>query len=146
MPRGVAHEDRVRAAALADVLVGMSLTAAAAKHQVSKATLIKWRNDAGLHGGVEPQKTRDELGELLAGYIRANIAALTAHAEFAKKEDWLIKQSAADLAVFDGVLFDKLARLLEALRGSAAGDGRSELSAAAVEHDPASAGRPAAGG
>jgi transposase-like protein len=115
MARGVPHDERVKAAVLAALATGCSVRSAARQHGVAPATVIAWRDAHPQHvnlNTVQP-KTRDELGELVAEYMRASFAALTAQARLAADQAWITKQSAGELAIFHGVLFDKQLSLLE---------------------------------
>lgn len=113
MPKGVAYDARIKAAVLAALLTNPNVSEVARLHGVSKASVIMWRNTAGLTAmtAVKPEK-RDELGELIAEYVRVNIAALTAQAHQFTNTDWLEKQNAHDVAILHGVLFDKCVDLL----------------------------------
>jgi hypothetical protein len=65
-----------------------------------------------------------DLDALLTNLLRENLLTLAAQQEFFRNEDWLRKQSAADLAILHGVSTDKALRLLEAYRpGDGADDG-----------------------
>jgi hypothetical protein len=66
----------------------------------------------------------------LIGLLRENLATLRVQAKFFRREDWLVVQPAADLAVLYGVVTDKTVRLLEALQERPVDEG-------AAAHDPA---------
>lgn len=113
MPRGVAHDQRVKAAALAELLTGGNVRAVARRFGVSHSALIQWRDAAGLKNvALVKSEKQDELGELIAQYLRANIAALTAQAQQYADTTWLKQQNAHDAAILHGVLFDKCVDLL----------------------------------
>ncbi|HYE58546.1 MAG TPA: helix-turn-helix domain-containing protein [Rhodothermales bacterium] len=117
MARGIAHEEGLKAQVLADLALGETVSAVARKHGLSRSVVTRWRDDCEPSELVSvQQEKRDELGELVAEYVRANLAALTAQTRQFADPTWLRQQNAADLAVLHGVQFDKLARLLEAIR------------------------------
>lgn len=118
MARGVPHDDQKRAAVVAALLEGQSVHQVARDYSVSRATVVAWREASGLHRSpVQPQK-RDEIGALVAGVLRSNLAAVQLLAEHASDPEWFRKQSAADIAVLSGVLTDKAVRILEALESA----------------------------
>ncbi len=82
-----------------------------------KGTVSGWKRQAeGEAAGVGARATqKEEIGELLIGYLRANLSALTQQAKVFADPEWLQKQSASELAVLHGVQTDKAVRLLEAL-------------------------------
>jgi len=63
-----------------------------------------------------------ELGELIVGYLRENLATLASQARDFRDTEWLKKQPASEAAVLHGVLTDKAIRLLEALAVEPEGD------------------------
>jgi transposase-like protein len=116
--RGVPHDDQKRAAVVAALLEGQSVSQIARDYSISKSSVIAWREAAGLHSTpVEPQK-RDEIGALVAGVLRSNLAAVQLLAEHASDPEWFRKHNAADIAVLSGVLTDKAIRILEALESA----------------------------
>lgn len=105
------YSEEKKAAALAALLQGQSLSAVAREYKIPKGTLAGWKK-ANIPN--DPTQKKD-VGELLLGYLETNLEALKAQAEFFKTEDWLKKQNAADVAVLHGVMTDKAVRLLEAM-------------------------------
>ena len=112
-----------RAAAVADVLSGESVTTTAKKYGVSRRAVQMWRNQAGVpsHGALQTNE-RDYLRRRIVEHTNANLDALAAIAQHVQNPAWLLKQNAHDLAILYGVIFDKLARLAVAV----AGDGPDE--------------------
>jgi transposase-like protein len=109
------YKDETRAAVMAALLAGQSVSSIAREYDIPKTTVSRWKN-----GGVPisgTQKT-EHIGELLVKYLQTNLEALSAQAEQFKDRDWLKKQTASDAAVLHGVMTDKAIRLLEALSKS----------------------------
>lgn len=126
-----------RATALSAMIAGESISHVATRMGIPEGTITTWRNRHLHHGPVgavvEAARTlprmpsardmadaredaREELGQLVGDYLTAGLKALRAQAEFAAERTWLEKQNAADLAIFHGVLADKLIRVLGSLR------------------------------
>jgi fructose-specific phosphotransferase system IIC component len=111
-----AHSDETKAAVLAEILAGASVRGVAKRHGLSPGTVRGWRAQAGLHPPpVSPQK-RADLGEQLYGYLEDSLGALRAQLALFADPDWLKKQPAGDLAILHGIVADKTARLLAAIR------------------------------
>lgn len=125
MAHGKAHTEETKAAVLAALLEGQSLSQVARDWRLPKSTVARWKAECS--GTVGPEK-QAEIGELLLGYLRENITTLRAQAEKFRDSQWLDKQPAAEVAVLHGVLADKAVRLLEALE-PAEGPGGAEISA-----------------
>jgi hypothetical protein len=127
------YSDEIRAQVLAQLALGVSISALSREYHISRATISSWRQAAGL-GDLAPidQQKRQDLGELIAEYLRAGLAALAAQAVEAARPAWITRQPAGELAVFHGVLADKLVRILAALEGA----GEEPLDAAAASGAP----------
>ena len=114
MPRGVPHSEEVRAAVLAALLAGQSITKTAAEYGLNKATVIAWRDAAGLGTSwVEPEK-RAEIGGMVADWLASTIRTLRAQADAFDDPKWYKRHAPSEAAVLYGVLADKGIRLLEA--------------------------------
>lgn len=115
------YSDEERAAVLAALLTGQSITQVAAAYKIPVGTVKKWSASRGdtLEGtGGEPAgTTKKAIGELLVEYLSANLTALRVQVQAFSDPVWLAKQSASDVAVLHGVMTDKAVRLLEALGG-----------------------------
>jgi hypothetical protein len=118
MARGVPHDDTIRAAAIADLMLGCTISEVSRKHAVDRKTVRAWKEsyagDSPLPPAVPQQKQRD-LGALVADYLATGLQALTAQARVAGDPQWIAKQPAGELAIFHGVLADKLVRILASL-------------------------------
>jgi hypothetical protein len=118
MARGIPADDAVRAAAIADVTLGCSISEAARKHGVSRTTVQRWCKAQGVDlatcAPLVPQK-RTDLGARIAEYLDTGLQALTAQARVAGDPEYIKKQPAGELAILHGVLSDKLVRILAAI-------------------------------
>ncbi len=118
-----AYSEAIKAAALADLATGASVSATARKHKVGRSTLTAWRDTTHMPQLTpDGQQKRADIGEQLYGYLEESITTLVAQLRFARDPNWLARQNAADLAVFMGVTADKATRLLAAFRPSTDSD------------------------
>jgi len=117
------HSDETKAAVMAALLAGQSVSSTAKEYKLPKGTVSNWKRKAKERaGGTEetyPKKAA-EIGELLIGYLHTNLETLRVQSVFFRNEAWLKQQNAADLAVLHGVVTDKSIRLLESLSGTSA--------------------------
>lgn len=113
-----AYDDQKRAAVLAALLAGQSVSRVARDYSIDRATVIRWRDKAGLQRTPVPQEKQDEIGELVAGVLVETLGAIQVLARQARNQTWLDKQPASDLAVLYGVFTDKSVRILEALESA----------------------------
>lgn len=116
------YDDDTKAAVMAALLQGQSVTRVAKDYDIPKGTVSGWKKKAEQAAGdsleqIPTQKRGGEerIGELLLEYIQQNVQALRAQAEQFSDEQWLKKQSASEVATLHGVMTDKAVRLLEAL-------------------------------
>lgn len=118
------YDEQTKAAVMAALLAGQSISAVAKEYSIPKGTVSGWKNQAtnGV-AGLSTQK-KEETGDLLWDYLRTSLKTLKIQAEHFGDKKWLSKQSAADLAVLHGVTVDKAIRLLEAV-SSAEGQANS---------------------
>jgi transposase-like protein len=109
------HSPAVKQAVLAALLVGQGVDEVAGTYSLPRRTVARWRASLGSQELANlGHKKRDELGEMLMGYLREMTTTLTAQARFFRDKGWLEQQTAADLAVLHGVSMDKVFRLIEA--------------------------------
>ena len=118
------YDDNTRAAVMASLLAGQSVSQVADAYSIPRGTVAGW--SAQVNSASKPNisntKKAEMVGDLLIEYLSENLKTLKAQAIVFRDEKWLMKQNAADVAVLHGVLTDKAMRLLEAL-GNAATDG-----------------------
>lgn len=118
------YSPEAKAAALAALLAGQSISQVAAEYKIPDGTLKAWSSRLRTSPEVvavatEPTgKRSEEIGDLLLQYLRANLTTLAAQQQVFRDPSWLRQQNAADAAVLHGVLTDKAVRLLEALGGA----------------------------
>lgn len=111
------YDDNVKAAATAALLAGQGVDKVAEEYEIPPSTLRGWKSKAKAEGHVPPQK-KEAIGELLVSYLETNLKTLKAQSEFFRDREWLLKQSAQELAILHGVVTDKTVKLLEALNAS----------------------------
>jgi transposase-like protein len=107
------YDPETRAAAMAALLAGQSVTTVAAEYRLPHSTVSRWRADAR-RGAARS----DDVGALLLDYLRENLTTLRAQAVAFRDPEWLRTQDASAVGVLHGVLTDKAVRLLEALDGA----------------------------
>lgn len=116
MPSGKPYDPHVKARAMAALKAGQSVPEVARATGVPVSTLRKWKQELKRENLIESPEKKAELGELVADYLTEILTTLTAQSRFARDEDWLRKQNAADVAILHGVLNDKAIRILAALQ------------------------------
>lgn len=107
------YSEETRAAVMAALLSGQSLSKVAKEYKIPKSTVANWSADARRYGTVPNQK-RERVGELLVAYLEASLETLHKQVGLFADEGWLFKQPASEAAVLHGVIADKAIRLLEA--------------------------------
>lgn len=118
------YSDETKAAAMAALLTGQSVSSVAREYKIPKGTASNWKRQAQ-RVPVQPEGTQKAaaIGELLLEYLQSSLAALKAQTVVFADPVWLAKQEASQLAVLHGVMTDKAVRLLEALGGTGDGAG-----------------------
>jgi transposase-like protein len=111
------YADHIKAQALAALLAGQSFSEVARAFNVPIGTLKSWKSR--LRGGESvaavATETRERIGALLLEYLETTLETLKAQQVVFRDETWLLKQSAAEVAVLHGTTIDKTIRLLEGL-------------------------------
>ena len=107
------YTPETKAAVMSALLTGQSVSSVAREYDIPKGTVSGWKKE--VIKPTNPTQKNEEIGELLVGYLRENLKALTAQAEQFQDKDWLREQSAESVAVLHGVMTDKAVRLLEAM-------------------------------
>lgn len=131
MARGVPHDDQKRAAVVSALLEGQSVSQVSRDYNVSRASVIAWREAAGLRSTPVEQEKRDEIGGLVADALRGYLTAVSVLTSRTHDEAWFNRQDAADVAVLIGVLTDKAVRILEAIESAEPADNRTGAPVAA---------------
>jgi transposase-like protein len=116
MPKGKPHNAKKKAAVIASLLTGYSVSEVALRHGLDKSVVSRWK--ARIPAG-ELQRVATKKGEQVTdavfNCVLGNIEALTAQAKAASDPEWIRNQSAKNLAMLHGVMFDKTFRILECI-------------------------------
>jgi len=109
------HPASVVAKALAEMVAGSTVAEVSEKYSIPQQTVSGWKALLPPELG-ETRTKRETVEELLSIYLekilRANIAQLDVFAN----ADWIQRQRASELAILQGVLFDKAIRIFDAAR------------------------------
>ena len=107
----------VKAQVIADWMAGASLGQLVKTYEVKKPTIQTWvRNRERLAVQVStPKREPYNLDKLAVDLVDGSGKALVAIFRLAEDTEWLRQQNAADLAIYAGVISDKLYRLLGAV-------------------------------
>ena len=114
------YSDETKAAVVAALLQGQSISSVAKEYQIPKGTVSGWKRGKGIGGRARATQKSEHIGNLVIEYLSTNLETLKAQAEAFNNKDWLEKQTASDAAVLHGVMTDKAVRLLEALSNASA--------------------------
>jgi transposase-like protein len=121
------YSTETKAAALAALLEGQSVSAVARTYNIPKGTVSAWKQrraatlqpTASDDADAATQK-RDSIGDLLLTLVETNLRGLIAASAVMQDAEWVRKQDASELGVFLGITHDKVVRMLEAMDASAA--------------------------
>jgi transposase-like protein len=116
------YSEETKAAVMAALLTGQSISAVAKEYQIPRGTVAAWSSSRNGTVQQPDADTKKEIGALLIEYLKASLRTLAKQVEFFGDETWLRKQEASQVAVLHGVSADKVIRLLESL----ADDGNEE--------------------
>lgn len=106
-----AHNPEIRAAVLAALLAGQSVSQVAKEYSLPRGTVSAWRKRAVANGATQ----KESIGELLVQLVEKNIRGLISAADVLHDPEWIRKQNAAELGTFIGITHDKVVRMLEAM-------------------------------
>lgn len=114
------YSPETRAAAVAALLAGQSVSAVAREYQLPKGTVSAWRQRAASKVADDAtQKAADPgqptIGDLLTTLVTENIKGLIAASAVMQDAEWVRRQGAAELGTFLGITHDKVVRMLEAM-------------------------------
>lgn len=111
------YDPETKAAVMAALLAGQSVSEVAREYKIPRGTVKSWksRQDNGESVAVVATQKREEIGDLLLAYLRTSLKTLTIQVEHFGDKSWLTTQDASSLAILHGVQTDKAVRLLEAL-------------------------------
>lgn len=119
------YDNETKAAVIADLLAGETVSGLARKYKIPKGTVSAWQKRA-----AEPIRERvansatqkgDEIADLLMRLVEADLCGLIAIADHMTNREWLFVQDAAALGNLKGITHDKVMRMLEALEPSNVG-------------------------
>lgn len=114
MAKGKAHSDETRAAVIAALLAGQGVNDVAREFGLDSGLVSRWKKTIPEKDLQQVTATKKErLVDLVEGHLIASFKAAIALAEQANDIGWRNKQSAADIAVFYGVISDKAFKLVE---------------------------------
>ncbi|NBB85244.1 MAG: hypothetical protein GVY12_03345 [Bacteroidetes bacterium] len=96
---------------MAALLTGQSVSQVAKAYEIPKGTVSNWKRKAwegaGDGFGAAGGQPREQTGALLLDYLRASLKALRLQAELFADEEWLQKQTTAEVAILHGLMTDK---------------------------------------
>lgn len=110
------HSPETKAAALAAVLGGESMSSVSKRTGIGRNTLQRWRVEMGGNGSLIAQQKKEAIGQQLYGLLEEYIAYLRFEVRATQDQAWIRKQRAHELAIYHGVIADKSVRLAAALR------------------------------
>ena len=113
----------LKAAVLSALLQGQTVSHVAREYKISRRAVMQWRLAAGINATPVAQEKQDEIGELVATYLRSALLTLAVQQEAFRDKAWLAKQDAADVGVLHGITADKAVRILEALEAAGGEEG-----------------------
>lgn len=112
------HNDETKAAVMAALLTGQSVSEVAKQYKVPRGTVARWSSEVNKDTNETFRNTkRERIGELIVSYLEEGLITLQEQVKVFRNEEWIKKQGASELAVLHGVIADKQIRLLEALAG-----------------------------
>lgn len=129
-PDGEGPDSAIRAAVLASLLMGKSVSQIAIQYNLPYSTVRYWAERFDI---TNPVQRRDQLSEKLLTFVEAEIESLLAISLTTRDEDWILDQSASELAQFVAVKQDRLLNILAAY--GRVTDHRNQLTAQIVEDD-----------
>lgn len=115
LPEGSDRRKHIVAAAQAAIILGAAPANVAEQYGISFARINQWRDTLITTGAVGK---RDRLSDMLMAYIEQEMKSLLAISLITSNEEWVIRQSAADLAHYIAVKSDRLLMLLQAFARS----------------------------
>jgi transposase-like protein len=113
------YSDEVRAQCMAALLAGQGVSQLSEEMNIPRSTLQRWqRYVAKYYGEGTRQRKADYMAGLISTYFEESLTTLIEQLRKTRSENWITKQSASELGVFHGILFDKIVRILEAIEGA----------------------------
>lgn len=109
-----AHNAEIKARAIAMLAAGEHIAEVARQLGLAESTIRTWGKRAGVDFAEIRAEKKENLADLVAACLAANLTALSAISAFVRDEAWLRRQRAGDVAMLYGVMSDKAVRILEA--------------------------------
>lgn len=110
-----AKDEKIKASCIAAVAGGMGIRNAARTYGVDPATVIKWRDQAGLSvNTMATEDARAKLQQALIEYVFEALKAMTAHVRLAQDDLWLRRGSGSDLSLLHKTIAENIGRLVAA--------------------------------
>ena len=93
------HSDETKAAAMAALLAGQSVSSVAKEYKLPKGTVSDWKRKAAktVAGVGENPTQKSEIGDLLLTLVKTNVAALISMSEVMGEKEWARAQSGAEM-------------------------------------------------
>lgn len=113
------HSPDIRAAAVAALLAGQSVSAVAKEYKLPKGTVSSWKKRTQVDLSATQKEDGKSIGELLVDLLTANLRGLISASSILQDREWVKQQGAAELGTFIGITHDKVIRMLEAMDRSA---------------------------
>lgn len=115
MPEGSDRSKHIVAAAQAAIVLGAPPAQVAHQYGISLPRINLWKNTLITTGAIGK---RDRLSDMLLAYIEQEMKSLLAISMITSDEEWVMRQSAAELAQYIAVKSDRLMMLLQAFARS----------------------------
>lgn len=108
------HSPQTKAAAVTDLLLGMSTNEVAKKYKVAKSTVGVWLVELKESEGRTPLETKQTLFEAsLERFAVATMDMLAAQAALLTDHEYLRKQAVGDVIEFSGFVADRLNSIIK---------------------------------
>ena len=111
----VARSDDIKAAVMAALLAGQSVSAVAKRYNLPKGTVSTWK----IRGvGLKNETQKSDIGKMLMDVLAVNISAEKSLLEKFQDVNWQDKQDASSLGVLYGIVKDKQLRMFDAFNAA----------------------------
>lgn len=115
MANGETYSDETKAAVMAALLAGQSVSSVAKRYDIPKRTVSGWKRKAlGVATDATQKRDLQPIGDKLLELVLTEIDTLIEISKATRDHRWIKLQTASELGVFTGVKNDKLIRMLEA--------------------------------
>jgi len=107
------YPDETKAAVMAALLAGQSVSSVARAYKLPKGTVSSWKKR-----GREISTQKKQIGDKLLELVSIALDGAIARERVFGDPDWIRKQTAAEVATLHGICSDKTIRLLEAFQAA----------------------------